>query len=263
MKNSEGKATKVISLPRGLETAAFGFALFLFAGCGAAAARGDLAGAGASGGMSAEQCSAQAEITDAALHNGPTDASYVIQPGDELTIDFYLSPEFNDDVVVRPDGKAAFRLIGDVQAAGLSPQSLAARLDERYSSELLSPQAAVHVKNMPSRQIYVEGEVTKPTALALEPGMTILQAIAVAGGLTDNAARNAVIIRRDACGVPQGSLIDLKSATKDPAKGEDVALLPRDTIVVPRSAVANVNLFVKQYIRDNLPITPYMSFVPL
>ncbi len=89
--------------------------------------------------------------------------------------------------------------------------------------------------------------------------MTLLQAIADAGGLTDNASSNAVVIRRDACGVPQGSVVSLTSAMKEPAKGEDVALMPRDIVVIPRSTIANINLFVKQYIRNNLPIQPYAT----
>ncbi len=231
----------------------------VLAGCSATATRGDTSGTGAPA-LSAQQCAVQAEITSAAENAGTADRDYTIQPGDELTVSFYLNSEFNDSVVVRPDGRINLQLIGDVQAAGLTPQALAARLNQAYSSELRDPDASVHVKNMPSRQVYVEGEVSKPEALSLEPGMTLLQAIASAGGLTDNASRDAVVIRRDACGVPQGSVVNLTSAMEEPAKGEDVALMPRDIIVVPRSTIANINLFVKQYIRNNLPIVPYASF---
>ena len=90
--------------------------------------------------------------------------------------------------------------------------------------------------------------------------MTALQAIADAGGQTDEAElSNVVLIRRDACGRADGSKIDLASATGSPDKGEDVMLMPHDTLVVPRSKIANVDLFVKQYISDLLPVQPYLS----
>jgi len=185
---------------------------------------------------------------------------YRIQPGDQLAIDFYLNSEFNDNVSVQPDGRVVLRLVGPLQASGLTPGQLAGEINQAYSRELKNPSATVHVQNMPNRQIFVQGQVNHPGAFSLQPGMTALQAIANAGGQTDEAElSNVVLIRRDACGRADGSKIDLASATTTPDKGEDVMLMPRDTLVVPRSRIANVDLFVKQYIRDLLPIQPYIA----
>ena len=185
---------------------------------------------------------------------------YRIQPGDQLAVDFYLNSEFNDNVTVQPDGRIVLRLVGPVQASGLSPGQLANSINQAYSRELKNPSATVHVQNMPSRQVFVQGQVNHPGAFALQPGMTALQAIASAGGHTDDAALdNVVLIRRDACGRADGSKLDLASASKSPDKGEDVMLMPHDTLVVPRSTIANVDLFVKQYIRGVLPVEPYIS----
>jgi polysaccharide export outer membrane protein len=200
-----------------------------------------------------------AEINQAATKSD-ANGNYVIQSGDQLALDFYLNPEFNDDVTVRPDGKVTLRLIGDVQAAGLTPEQFAQVLDKSYQSELRNPDAAVHVKNMPSRQVYVQGQVSKPGAFVLEPGMTALQVISAAGGLTDQASNDAVLIRRDTCGQPYGVKIDLASAKGTTGSAQDVALAPRDIVVVPRSGIASVDLFVKQYIQGLLPFPPYMSF---
>jgi polysaccharide export outer membrane protein len=113
---------------------------------------------------------------------------------------------------------------------------------------------------MPSRQVFVQGQVNHPGAFSLQPGMTALQAIASAGGHTDEAAmQNVVLIRRDACGRPDGSKLDLASASDTPDKGEDVMLMPHDTLVVPRSKIANMDLFMKQYVRDLLPVQPYIT----
>jgi polysaccharide export outer membrane protein len=209
--------------------------------------------------LSPEQCAAGGQIDEAAAMTAP-DGSYLIQPGDVLSVEFYLNPEFNDEVTVRPDGKITLRLIGDLKAWGLTPAQLAQDLDHAYSSELRSPDAAVHVKNMPNREVYVEGQVAKPGAFPLEGGMTAVQAISEAGGLTEEAAKDGVLIRRDACGQPAGIPLKLASALKDPASGNDPALMPRDVIIVPRSKIANMDLFVKQYIQGLLPIPPYLTF---
>ncbi len=207
--------------------------------------------------MNPEQCLANgAHVQGASLD----DAGYRIQPGDQLAIDFYLNSEFNDNVSVQPDGRIVLRLVGPLQAAGLSSGQLSTEINQAYSKELKNPSATVHVQNMPSRQVFVEGQVNHPGSFSLQPGMTASQAIANAGGQTDDAElSNVVLIRRDACGHADGSKIDLASATTTPDKGEDVMLMPHDTIVVPRSRIANMDLWVKQYIRDMLPVQPYLS----
>ena len=205
--------------------------------------------------MSAEQCEANATIEASASQEG-----YRIQPGDQLGLDFYMNSEFNDTVTVNPDGKVTLRMVGPIQAAGLTPDQLAVSIDKAYSTELRNPGAVVHVHNMPGRKVYVEGQVSKPGAFPLQPGMTMVQALALAGGVTDSAdPQTAVLIRRDACGQPQGSKVDLASAINKPGTGADVVLMPRDIIVVPRSRIANADLWVKQHIRDVLPVEPYLS----
>lgn len=217
-----------------------------------------LAQANASTRLSPEQCIAGAQIDEAAATGGPDD-QYLIQPGDVLGIDFYLSPEFDEQVVVRPDGLITLRQVGDVKAWGLTPNQLAQQIDQAYLKELRNPGVVVHIKNMPSRQVYVEGQVNKPGAFPLEQGMTAVQAVSAAGGLTEQASGNAIIIRRDLCGQPSGIRFDINKAMKNPDQSSDVALLARDVVIVPRSGIANVDLFVKQYITGLLPIPPYAT----
>jgi polysaccharide biosynthesis/export protein len=207
--------------------------------------------------LTAEQCAANASIQESAAQ----DTDYRIQPGDNLALDFYMNPEFNNkNVTVDPNGKIVLRMVGAVQAAGRTADQLASSIDQAYSNELRNPGAVVHVNTMPNRQIFVEGEVARPGAFPLQPGMTAVQALALAGGVTpDSAPDSTVLIRRDACGQAQGSKVDLASAIKKPGSGEDVALAPHDVVVVPRSGVANLDLWVKHYIRDALPVEPYFS----
>jgi protein involved in polysaccharide export with SLBB domain len=241
----------------GIAVAVF-FTACILSGCSANNEHDDFIKASEVGTLSAEQCEAQAAIYAAAL-NTADERSYVIQRGDELAIDFYLDPEFNDQVAVSPTGNITLRLIGSLPAAGLTPSQLAQNIDKKYLTELRSPDAVVHVKNMPEREVYVQGQVNKPGSFPLQNGMTALQAIADAGGVTPDANDGGVVlIRRDACGRAAGERIDVASAIKDPGNGEDAVLVPRDIIVVPRSRISNIGLFVRQYIRDLLPIQPYM-----
>jgi polysaccharide biosynthesis/export protein len=218
--------------------------------------RGDLPGgerSAAAASLSPEQCDANARMVAASADN----ENYRIQPGDQLDVVFYLNSEFNDEVVVRPDGKISLRLVGSIPAAGLTPDQLAKEVDTAYSTELRDPGASIHIKSMPSREVFVAGRVTKPGAFPLEPGMTAMEAISDAGGYLDDASDTSVVlIRRDVCGTPHGTKLDLDAAVSKEGSDENIALLPRDMLVVPRSKIGNVDLFVQQYIKNLIPIQP-------
>ncbi len=228
----------------------------LLTGCASSASRGDEMAAKAA--TQKNVCSPAAMMAAQEAEKG----GYVIRPGDELQLDFYLNPEFNRDVTVRPDGNVTLDLAGTVQAAGLTPEQFADKVNQAYLHELRNPGAVVHVKNSPTFRVYVQGQVTHAGAFPLQPGETALQAIAEAGGVNETAgADSAVLIRRDACGNPQGIKVDLRAADSG-KKVQDVALMPSDILVVPRSPIANVDLFVKQYITNLIPVPPYMP-IPL
>jgi polysaccharide export outer membrane protein len=183
---------------------------------------------------------------------------YVIRPGDQLQLDFYLNPEFNRAITVRPDGDINLDLVGTITAAGLTPEQLADKLNQAYLHELRNPGAVVHIKDSPTWRIYVQGQVAHAGVFRLQPGETAMQAIAEAGGVTEDAGpADAVLIRRDACGNAHGQKLDMR-ATENGKKIDDVALMPSDILVVPRSPIANVDLFVKHYIKNLLPIDTYM-----
>jgi protein involved in polysaccharide export with SLBB domain len=154
-------------------------------------------------------------------------------------------------------------VVGATQAAGLTPEQLAANLNRAYSRELRNPGATVRVKSSPSWRVYVQGQVAHAGAFTLQPGMTAMQAVAEAGGVTETAgADSAVLIRRNACGNAQGMQVNLSAADGGSRKVDDVALMPSDVVVVPRSKIANLDLFVKQYIQGLLPFQPYLP-IPL
>jgi protein involved in polysaccharide export with SLBB domain len=180
-----------------------------------------------------------------------------LQVGDQLELQFYKTPELNTRVRVRPDGRIAVQLVDEIDAAGRTPAELDAALTDAYRRELRDPKITVSVVEHGALRVYVGGEVEAPTMLRLDGELSAFQAIQQAGGFANTAAVDAVIlIRRGADGKAIGTEIDLSQVSegRDPAR--DVALQAQDILFVPRSRIANVNLFVEQYIRNNLPVTP-------
>src|SRR5579863_7280534 len=112
------------------------------------------------------------------------DANYLIGPEDLLDISVWKEPDLTRTVPVRPDGKISLPLLNDVQAAGQTPTQLATHVAESLKRFVTDPQVTVIVTAINSQRIYLLGEVTRAGAYPLLPGMTVLQALSSAGGLT-------------------------------------------------------------------------------
>jgi polysaccharide export outer membrane protein len=158
---------------------------------------------------------------------------YVIGAEDVLNVVFWRDKEMSAEVVVRPDGKISLPLINDVQAAGLTPEQLRQQLEKAASKYVAEPNAAVVVKTINSRKAYITGNVIKPGGYPLADGMTVLQLIAVAGGLQEYAdSKNIVLMRKEG-----GRDVSLKFNYKDVVRHkkveQNVFLLPGDTVIVP------------------------------
>ena len=185
---------------------------------------------------------------------------YKLQVGDTLSIKFYRNPELDQTVAIRPDGKISLPFLDDIMCAGLTPAQLDQEITKRFVGELAIPDITVIVTELGGHKVYVDGEVFKPSMVQLSGGMTMLNAISSAGGFKPEAIRSQVIlIRRDAGGEPVGHAVDLKQVIFGKKPEGDVLLKPYDIVYVPRSKIANANLWVKQYIRDMLPINPGLA----
>jgi polysaccharide export outer membrane protein len=151
-------------------------------------------------------------------------------------------------------------VVGNVRVQGQTPKQLEVSLNQLYVQELKDPKTTVRIDKSPSQVVYVEGQVGKPGAVPLQPGMTAMQAIAASGGMTDTAGASKVfLVRRDACGTAHGQQLKLDKVLNQKNNEEDVALLPSDTVIVPRSAIAQFDLNVKQYVRDAMPVEVYAA----
>jgi polysaccharide biosynthesis/export protein len=199
--------------------------------------------------------------TEVGLVGPAISEEYIIQPGDLLEIKFFYNSDMNDGMTVRPDGRISMQLIGEVLAAGLSPADLSNLLRKKYDKELKNPEVTVIVRSFGSR-VYVDGEVKKPGELELLRPLTVMQAIARADGLTDRAWKEALIIRRIKGREPIVMKLDLSDVLTGKDFSQDVGLVPFDIVYIPRSPIANINHWVHQYIRLNIPINFGLFFNP-
>jgi polysaccharide export outer membrane protein len=163
----------------------------------------------------------------------PTPADYVIGPEDVLTVVFWRDKDMSSDVVVRPDGRISLPLLNEVQAAGLTPESLRVQLTEAASKLFEDPTVAVVVKAINSRKVFVTGNVGKPAVYPLTAPTTVLQMLATAGGLLEYAkAKDIRILRTE-----NGKSVSYKFNYKDVSQGkkldQNILLKPGDTIIVP------------------------------
>jgi len=201
-------------------------------------------------------CASSPEAT-APMPAAPALGDYRIQAGDEIDVRFPLNPELNVLSVVRPDGRVSLKLVGEVLAEGRTPAELTQQLRTAYSEELRDPEIAVIVRGMAAR-VYVDGQIERPGEYLWNPQITALQAIARAGGFRDTADEERfVVLRRGADGAQQVIAVDLE---EEDAGNHDVFLAPYDLVVVPSTSVADVNKWVDQYIRQNIPVTPREIF---
>jgi polysaccharide biosynthesis/export protein len=190
----------------------------------------------------------------------PTTApqAYVLQPGDNIEVKFAYVADLNQAQIIRPDGKISLPLIHDVVAAGMTPTQLQDALLQQYQATALkSPELVVIVREFNSNKIYVGGEVGQPGAQSLLTPTTVLQAILQANGFKNTARANEVlIIRQKGGGGYDWQVLNLQKALAGEDFAANLQLAPRDVIYVPRSDIANIDLFVDQYLRQILPISP-------
>ncbi len=159
---------------------------------------------------------------------------YLIGPEDVLGVLFWRETDISGDVTVRPDGQVTLPLIGELKAAGLTPAALQAQVLEAAQRFLTDPNVSVVVKQMNSRKIFITGQVGTAGAYPLTGPRTVMQAIALAGGVTEYADREHITVMRQE---PNGTTRTMTFNYKDVAKGkkleQNVQLQPGDTIVVP------------------------------
>jgi polysaccharide export outer membrane protein len=160
--------------------------------------------------------------------------AYAIGLGDVLEISVWKNPDLSTTVPVRPDGRISVPLLGDVQAAGMTPLALKQTLTDGFKEYVTAPGVSVVVKEIHSRKIYVTGEVAHPGTFDLEPRTKVMQALALAGGLTPYAKGRVVVLRDGHDGRGDRRIeVDLGAIIKGKRPDDNLLLQPGDTLVVP------------------------------
>jgi polysaccharide export outer membrane protein len=161
-------------------------------------------------------------------------ADYVIGAGDVLDITTWKELDLTKaDVLVRLDGKISFPLLNDVQAAGVTSGDLKKTIEEGLKSYVAHPVVTVAVKSPMSQKFYVLGEVTKTGEYPLFKNMTVLQAFAVAGGFTQWASKDEILLLRREAGKEKIYRVNYKDITKGRDSAQNLLIQADDTIVVP------------------------------
>lgn len=189
-----------------------------------------------------------------------TPTAYRLQVGDQLALRLVDTPELNEDITIRPDGRITTQLAAGIAAAGRTPEELAAALRTPYARELKDPRIAVEVKSYAPLRVYVAGEVNQPGEFA-SPGTppTLLQAVSRAGGLRISGDPHSVlVVRRGEDGRPVVYGADWREIAA--GRAADPTLAPFDVVVVPKTGIAEVYAWVNQHIQQFVPVSWGFSY---
>jgi polysaccharide export outer membrane protein len=184
---------------------------------------------------------------------------YRIEPDDQLTVFFPGAPKQQFDALVRPDGRITIPVSGDLMVSGRSPEQVSKDITQIYSTFLRKPKAVVSVRSVAPQSFYVFGEVGQPDKYTYSGPMDLMGALSSAGGVARTASlNNVVVLRVDPSGVYNYQVFSLNDllSNSNPAP---VWIQPRDIIIVPTSSIADVGIWLDQYVKTFLP--PIDSFL--
>lgn len=183
------------------------------------------------------------------------DSSYRFYPGDRLRIDVRTAPELSAELTIAPDGRITLPTFGPVMASGQTVRELQASLEGIYANELRDPALTITPTGFGSQQVFVGGEVKQPGVFVLPGEIDVLQAILMAGGLTQASEPTRIIImRRLPGGEMMTRVVDARGGLARSVLYDIGPLRRFDVVYVTRSAIADQNRFVQQYVRNALPI---------
>lgn len=160
--------------------------------------------------------------------------SYRIGSGDILEIVTWKEPDLSREaVMVRTDGFISFPLLNDVQAAGLTPTELKKAIEQGLQDFVSSPEVTVTVVTAGSQRFYILGEVLNTGEYPLVKHLTVLQAFALAGGFTEWASKDEILVLRKRDGKDVTLRVDYKEIVDGENLEQNVKIRADDTIIVP------------------------------
>ena len=172
---------------------------------------------------------------------------YYIGLNDVLDISVWRLPELSKEAIVRPDGRISYPLIGDIEVYGLTLTELDKVLTEKLSVYIREPQVLIAIKAFGGKKVFVLGEVGFPGTYKFISNTTIIEIISKAGGFTDRASCNSVIlVRPRGQEEPELRRINCSRILKKADLRQNIAMMPQDIIYVPRSFIGSLEMFATQ-----------------
>ncbi|MFG1287036.1 polysaccharide biosynthesis/export family protein [Xanthobacter versatilis] len=188
--------------------------------------------------------------------------SYRLGPGDKIKIKYFITREMDEDLTVSPDGSIAPRAIGQIRVEGSTLSGVQDYVRRESRKELTDQKVVVSLEEASSARVYVGGMVAHPGAFKLaDMGTSVLQGILLAGGFTEESRTGQVaLIRRGPNNEPMLRLVNVRDVIQTGFDANDVPLVSGDIIYVPRSSIAEVNLWIDQFINKVVPFQRQFSY---
>lgn len=166
---------------------------------------------------------------------------YQIQPNDVLEVRFPLTPEFGQTVTVDPTGQVYLPELGELTASGMSVEQFRAEVIAAASKRLVSPEVSVNLKEFDKPHFFVEGEVTTPGRFDYRPDISVLDAVALAGGFKISARKSKVfLLRKEDGGTSETKVLNLKRIIEHGRLQEAALLQPGDVIFVTQDSLSKI-----------------------
>ena len=200
-------------------------------------------------------------LLTAPLYIAGTIPEYKLGFGDVINIKFFRNTQFDETVIIRPDGRISLPKVGELLVSGMTPAQVDSIITKTYSEFVLEPDVTVIVRQFGNYQVYVLGEVNSPGSYPIKSDMTVLQALAVPGGPKDSAELSSVIVlRRSDKNIVEDIKIDkvdlnksVHAKSRSDVTQNDILIQPKDIIFVPKTFIANISDFMRQVYTGFLP----------
>jgi polysaccharide export outer membrane protein len=170
---------------------------------------------------------------------------YQLRSGDAFELSFQFSPEFDQTVSVQPDGFITLRGVGEMNVAGLTVPELKKRLEDEYGAFLNKPEIFVVLRDFDKPYFIATGMVARPGKYELRGDVTVIEGIAMAGGLNEKSKHSQVVLFRKASNDWfEAKVLNVKEMLASKDLSEDLHLKPGDIVYVPQNRISKIKPFI-------------------
>ena len=170
---------------------------------------------------------------------------YRLLPGDVLDLNFPFTPEFNQTITVQPDGYITLRALGEMRVQDKTTAEVVETVHAAYTKILRDPTVTIELKEFEKPYFIVGGEVNHPGKYDLRGDTTVVQAVTIAGGVSDKSRSSQIFLfRRVPDGWAEVKAVNMKKMLGRQDLSEDLHVRAGDMVLVPKSTAAKLNRFI-------------------